>query len=44
MIAPIAMQGAAMIRLEGGDPTVADGLRTARSKLGVILGYAVLRG
>lgn len=31
-----------MIRLEGGDPTVADGLRIARSKAGVILGYAAL--
>jgi hypothetical protein len=31
-----------MIRLEGGDPTVADGLRIARGKLGAILGYAAL--
>ena len=37
-----ALVGAAMIRLEGGDPTVADGLRIARSKAGVILGYAAL--
>lgn len=37
-----ALVGAAMIRLEGGDPTVADGLRIARSKIGVILGYAAL--
>ncbi|HEX4852910.1 MULTISPECIES: DUF6159 family protein [Arenimonas] len=37
-----ALVGAAMIRLEGGDPTVADGLRIARSKLGVILGYAAI--
>jgi len=37
-----ALGGAAMIRLEGGDPTVADGLRIARSKLGVILGYAAI--
>ncbi|PIV33612.1 MAG: hypothetical protein COS34_06810 [Lysobacterales bacterium CG02_land_8_20_14_3_00_62_12] len=36
------MVGAAMIRLEGGDPTVADGLRIARSKFGVILGYAAI--
>ena len=37
-----ALVGAAMIRLDGGDPTVADGLRIARSKAGVILGYAAL--
>lgn len=37
-----ALVGAAMIRLEGGDPTVADGLRIARGKLGVILGYAAI--
>ena len=37
-----ALVGAAMIRLQGGDPTVADGLRIARSKAGVILGYAAI--
>lgn len=37
-----ALVGAAMIRLEGGDPTVGDGLRIARSKIGVILGYAAI--
>lgn len=37
-----ALVGAAMIRLEGGDPTVSDGLRIARSKVGVILGYAAI--
>ena len=37
-----ALVGAAMIRLEGGDPTVADGMRIARSKAGVILGYAAI--
>lgn len=37
-----ALVGAAMIRLEGGDPTVSDGLRIARSKAGVILGYAAI--
>ena len=37
-----ALVGAAMIRLEGGDPTVADGFRIARSKAGVILGYAAI--
>lgn len=38
----VALVGAAMIRLEGGDPTVADGLRIAQSKIGVILGYAAI--
>lgn len=37
-----ALVGAAMIRLDGGDPTVADGLRIARSKFVVILGYAAI--
>jgi hypothetical protein len=37
-----ALVGAAMIRLEGGDPTVADGLRIARGKLVPILGYAAI--
>lgn len=37
-----ALVGAAMIRLEGGDPTVADGFRIARSKIMVILGYAAI--
>jgi Family of unknown function (DUF6159) len=37
-----ALVGAAMIRLEGGDPTVADGLRIARSKWMSILGYAAI--
>lgn len=37
-----ALVGAASIRLEGGDPTVADGLRIAWSKVGVILGYAAI--
>ena len=36
-----ALVGAAMIRLEGGDPTVADGLRIARGKLVIgLLGTA----
>ena len=38
----VALVGAAMIRLEGGDPTVNDGLRIAWSKAGVILGYAAI--
>jgi hypothetical protein len=37
-----ALVGAAMIRLEGVDPTVKDGLRIANSKLGAILGYAAI--
>jgi hypothetical protein len=37
-----ALVGAAMIRLEGGDPTVADGLRIATGKIVPILGYAAI--
>ena len=37
-----ALVGAAMIRLDGGDPTVKDGLRIATSKIGVIAGYAAI--
>jgi hypothetical protein len=37
-----ALVGAAMIRLDGGDPTVADGLRIARAKALPILGYAAI--
>jgi len=37
-----ALVGAAMIRLDGGDPTVADGLRIARSHFVQILGYAAI--
>lgn len=37
-----ALVGAAMIRLDGGDPTVADGLRIAASRAGAILGYAFI--
>ena len=37
-----ALVGAAMIRLEGGDPTVADGLRIAFSRIGTIFGYALI--
>jgi len=35
-----ALVGAALIRLDGGDPTVRDGLRIAWSRKGAILGYA----
>ena len=37
-----ALVGAAMIRLDGGDPTVRDGLRIAGSKAVPILGYAAI--
>ena len=37
-----ALVGAALIRLRGGDPTVADGFRIAMSKLPAILGYAAV--
>lgn len=37
-----ALVGAAMIRLRGGDPTVGDGLKVAFSRMGSILGYAVI--
>jgi hypothetical protein len=37
-----ALVGAAMIRLEGGDPTLRDGIRIAGSHLPAIVGYAVI--
>lgn len=37
-----ALVGAALIRLEGGDPTVGDGFRIATDKIGPIIGYAAL--
>lgn len=37
-----ALVGAAMIRLDGGDPTLSDGLAAARSRLGAIFGYAAI--
>jgi hypothetical protein len=37
-----AVVGAAMIRLEGGDPTIRDGLRMAASKKGKIAGWAAI--
>ena len=37
-----ALVGAAMIRLDGGDPTLADGLAAARARLGAIFGYAAI--
>lgn len=38
----VALVGAVMIRLDGGSPTVRDGLAIANSRLGAILGYAVI--
>ncbi len=37
-----ALVGAALIRLRGGDPTVSDGFRIARERLGAIIGYAAI--
>lgn len=37
-----ALVGAALIRMEGGDPTVSDGMRIAWDKLPAILGYAAI--
>lgn len=37
-----ALVGAAMIRLDGGDPTLRDGFAAARSRLPAILGYAAI--
>lgn len=37
-----ALVGAALIRMEGGDPTVGDGMRIAMKRLPAILGYAAL--
>lgn len=38
----IALVGAVMIRLDGGSPTLGDGLRIANGRLAAILGYAVI--
>jgi hypothetical protein len=37
-----ALVGAAMIRLDGGTPTLGDGLRIASSRFGAIVGYALI--
>lgn len=37
-----ALVGAAMIRLDGGDPSVGDGFRIASSRLPQIIGYAII--
>jgi hypothetical protein len=38
----VALVGAAMIRIRGGDPTVADGFRIATGHLQQIIGYAAI--
>lgn len=37
-----ALVGAALIRLDGGDPTVGDGLAIASKRMGSLIGYAVM--
>jgi len=37
-----ALVGAVMIRLDGGSPTLGDGLRIANGRIGTIFGYAVI--
>jgi len=37
-----ALIGAALMRLRGEDPTVADGFRIARERMGTIIGYAAI--
>lgn len=37
-----ALVGAAMIRLDGGDPTLADGFAAAKARIPSILGYAAI--
>ena len=38
----VALVGAAMMRLDGRNPTLGDGLRIATSKIGAIAGYALI--
>ncbi len=38
----VALASAALIRLDGGNPTLGDGIRTAMSKLPNIIGYALI--
>lgn len=38
----VALIGAAMIRLQGGDPTVRDGFRIASERINAIMGYAAI--
>ena len=37
-----ALVGAAMLRFDGGEPSLRDGLRVANSRVGSILGYAII--
>jgi uncharacterized protein DUF6159 len=37
-----ALVGAAMMRLDGGNPSFSDGMRIATSKIGIIAGYALI--
>lgn len=37
-----ALVGAALVRMQGGDPTVADGFRVALARLRPIIGYALI--
>ncbi len=38
----VALASAALIRLDGGNPTLGDGIRTAMGKLPNIIGYALI--
>lgn len=42
LFANTALVGAAMIRLDGGDPTVGDGFRIAWQHVGAVFGYAMI--
>ena len=42
IFANVALIGAAMIRMDGGDPTVGDGFRIAGQHFNAILGYAAI--
>ena len=42
LFANTALVGEAMIRLDGGDPTVSDGFRIAWQRVGAIFGYAMI--
>ena len=42
LLAKMSPSAATMIRMDGGTPTVGDGLRIANARIGNILGYAVI--
>jgi hypothetical protein len=42
LFANTALVGAAMIRLDGGDPTIRDGFRIAWEHVGAVFGYAMI--